>query len=97
MSKWERWKRSSWPAKAVAALAVLLILQVGLCFGAPISAAGFDALFHLKPRYGPLEWLGMMTILAVTSLVSAVALIVAAILLASRRVNPAEARKDPND
>jgi uncharacterized BrkB/YihY/UPF0761 family membrane protein len=95
MSKWQRWKRSSWPAKAVAVLAVLLILQVGLCFGAPISAAGFDALFHLKPVYSPLEWLGMMTILAVTSLVSAIALLVAGIVLAIRRAPPNETRKDP--
>jgi hypothetical protein len=93
-----RWKQKNVPAKVVTVLAVLLILQIGFCFGAPISATLFDALFHIKPSYGPLEWLGMMSIFAVTSLVSAAALIVAVIVsAASRRATTDEARKDPND
>ncbi len=80
-----RWKQKSVPAKVVTVLAVLLILQIGLCFGAPITATCFDALFHLKPSYGALEWLGMMSILAITSILTAAALIVAAIVSAASR------------
>jgi hypothetical protein len=92
-----RWKQKNVPAKVVTVLAVSLILQIGLCFGVPISATCFDALFHLKPSYGPLEWLGMMMLLAVTSLVSAAALIVALIVSAARRRVTTDARKDSND
>ena len=42
------WRKKSGGAKAVTALAILLVLQIGLCFASPGEPAWFVALFQIR-------------------------------------------------
>jgi hypothetical protein len=48
MGKW--WKNKSGLAKTITALAVLLLLQMGLCFASPGEPPWFDWLFRIRPN-----------------------------------------------
>jgi hypothetical protein len=48
MGKW--WRNKSGRAKTITTLAVLLILQMGLCFASPGEPPWFDWLFRIRPN-----------------------------------------------
>jgi hypothetical protein len=48
MKKW--WRNKSGRAKTITALAVLLLLQMGLCFASPGEPPWFDWLFRIRPN-----------------------------------------------
>jgi hypothetical protein len=76
MSFLSRWKQSGWAAKTVAALAVLLTLQIGLCFASPDEPPSFDALFHIQPGQDELR-IGLVFAEALGCVVTFIMLLIA--------------------
>lgn len=91
------WKQKSGGTKAVTALAVLLMLQIGLCF-----ASGFavDRLVAPTPGEEFGASMGWMYVQAILCLVTAALLVIAIIVaFVARVINSAKSgsRKDSND
>ncbi len=76
------WKKKSGTAKTVTALAVLLVLEIGLCFASTADPAWFDALFHIRPNPEGLR-LGMVTMEAYACLFTFVLLVIALLVWAA--------------
>jgi uncharacterized membrane protein len=72
------WRTKSGKAKAVTVLAVLIILNTGLCFLIPSAAEWAVATFHLGYR-DPMSGLGLMVIQALLDVVLLVVLLFVAI------------------
>jgi len=72
--KW--WKRRSGGAKTVVALAVLLILQIGLCFSSDLTVIpAYEAIFGAS--HDPEAGIGFAVVQAMLCAVTGVALLVA--------------------
>jgi hypothetical protein len=74
-SNW--WRRKSGRAKTVTVLAVVLLLQIGLCFGTPEATSWFDDLFRIH-RDDPFYALGWMMFEALLCIVTVIVLFVVA-------------------
>jgi uncharacterized membrane protein len=80
MAHW--WGRKSGWAKAVTALAVLLIVQMGLCFSTSYTVQPlYDALFG--PSSGEMPGLGLVIVQAMLCVVTVVLLFIAVIVAAA--------------
>jgi hypothetical protein len=75
------WSERCGAAKTLTVLATLLILQIGLCFSAPAIDSWFRGLFYSGRSGDPYGPIGAMLLLAVTSGLTAVALLI--VLLAA--------------
>jgi len=93
-----RWKQSSVPAKSVAVLAVLLILQIGICFSAPQEQPWFKILFHMNPNPVWEDGIGAWIEQAMFWALTFVLLIIAFFVWLTVRIPNEELReKDSND
>lgn len=63
------WQQKNRRAKAVAVLATLLILQIGLCFGTPVGVSWLGDLVGTRPGRDPFYALGYMFIEAILAIV----------------------------
>jgi hypothetical protein len=71
----ERWKQSSGTAKIVVALALLFVLQIGLCALTPTALSWRQAMLNRPQSDDPFESWGLMFFQAVFCFITFVALI----------------------
>lgn len=77
MSFSDWWRKKSGRAKTLTVLSVVLLLQIGLCFGTPAATSWFDDLFRIHPD-DQFSFVGWMMIEALLCIVTVVLLFAAA-------------------
>lgn len=92
------WYQKSGQAKAITALSVLLILQIGLCFSTETVTSWATAIFHLHRSDDPMESLGLMVWQGVFCVVTLVLIVVAGVFwLPGLSSGSKGSRKDTDD